>query len=98
MATAAPRAKSLLPPIVERHGPLTDELLLEPARFGLGLVPAARQPDAVTTSVCGYCSTGCNLKIHLREGQAIGLTPAGRYPVNLGMACPKGWEALAPPR
>ncbi len=24
-----------------------------------------------------------------------GLTPAPDYPVNLGMACPKGWEALA---
>jgi anaerobic selenocysteine-containing dehydrogenase len=85
---------TLLPPIVDRHGPLTEELLLEPARFGLGLVPAARMPNAVTTSVCGYCSTGCNLKIHLRDGDAVGLTPARSYPVNLGMACPKGWEAL----
>jgi assimilatory nitrate reductase catalytic subunit len=85
---------TLLPPIVDRHGPLTEELLLEPARFGLGLVPAARMPNAVTTSVCGYCSTGCNLKIHLRDGEAVGLTPARSYPVNLGMACPKGWEAL----
>lgn len=85
---------TLLPPIVDRHGPLTAELLLEPARFGLGLVPAARMPNAVTTSVCGYCSTGCNLKIHLRDGEAVGLTPARSYPVNLGMACPKGWEAL----
>ena len=85
---------SLLPPIVDRRGPLTEELLLEPARFGLGLVPAARMPNAVATSVCGYCSTGCNLKIHLRDGEAVGLTPARSYPVNLGMACPKGWEAL----
>ena len=33
-------------------------------------------------------------KIHLRRGEAINLTPATEYPVNLGMACPKGWEAL----
>jgi anaerobic selenocysteine-containing dehydrogenase len=85
---------TLLPPIVDRHGPLTAELLLEPGRFGLGLVPAARMPNAIATSVCGYCSTGCNLKIHLRDGEAVGLTPARAYPVNLGMACPKGWEAL----
>ncbi|MBI1901309.1 MAG: molybdopterin-dependent oxidoreductase [Planctomycetia bacterium] len=45
--------------------------------------------------VCGYCSTGCALEIHLKEGQAVGLTPAQSYPVNRGMACPKGWEALA---
>src|SRR5687767_4182697 len=45
--------------------------------------------------VCGFCSTGCGLNIHLDEqGQAISLTPTTEYPVNLGMACPKGWEAL----
>jgi assimilatory nitrate reductase catalytic subunit len=70
-------------------------LLLEPARFGLGLAPAELRPDAVATSVCGFCSTGCNLNVHLRDKAAIGLTPAAEYPVNLGMACPKGWEALA---
>jgi assimilatory nitrate reductase catalytic subunit len=44
--------------------------------------------------VCGYCSTGCGLNVHLREQNAVGLSPATDYPVNLGMACPKGWEAL----
>jgi assimilatory nitrate reductase catalytic subunit len=44
--------------------------------------------------VCGYCSTGCSLTIHMKEGEAVGLSPATSYPVNLGMACPKGWEAL----
>ncbi len=76
-------------------GPLTAELLLSPGRFGLGKVPAGKQPDATTVSICGYCSTGCGLNVHLRDGQAINLTPATDYPVNLGMACPKGWEALA---
>lgn len=75
-------------------GPLTRELLREPGRFGLGQVPAGLVPDAVTTSICGFCSTGCRLRLHLREGQAVGLTPETLYPVNLGMACPKGWEAL----
>jgi assimilatory nitrate reductase catalytic subunit len=79
---------------LQRQGPLTHELQLEPARFGLGLVPAGLQADAVASSVCGFCSTGCNLNIHLRQGAAVGLTPAADYPVNTGMACPKGWEAL----
>ena len=78
----------------QRSGPLTRELLLTPGRFGLGQVPARLEPDATTTMVCGFCSTGCGLTIHLRDGEAVNLTPATDYPVNLGMACPKGWEAL----
>jgi len=91
---AAPLEKLLR----QRDGVLTQELVLEPARFGLGKVPARLQPDNTTDSVCGFCSTGCSLTVHLRAGQAINLTPAPEYPVNLGMACPKGWEALAPLR
>ncbi len=84
----------LLSLIHQRDGKLTRELLLEPAGHGLGQVPSNRMPDATTTMVCGYCSTGCGLKVHLKDGQAINLTPTTEYPVNLGMACPKGWEAL----
>jgi assimilatory nitrate reductase catalytic subunit len=82
----------------QRQGPLTRELLREPAGFGIGQVPADRKPDATTTAVCGYCSTGCGLELHLQAGQAVGLSPARDYSVNFGMACPKGWEALAPLR
>jgi anaerobic selenocysteine-containing dehydrogenase len=89
-----PAAPSLIR-LVDRSGPLTNELLLEPARFGLGMTPAGLQADAVTGSVCGFCSTGCNLNIHLRDSIAVGVTPAANHPVNLGMACPKGWEALS---
>ncbi len=77
-------------------GPLTQEMLLEPSKFGLGLVPQRKQPNATTSMVCGFCSTGCSLTVHLRDGEAINLTPNTDYPVNTGMACPKGWEALAP--
>ncbi|QDU82342.1 Nitrate reductase [Polystyrenella longa] len=80
--------------IRQKEGKLTRELLLEPGGFGLGKVPARLAPDATTTAVCGYCSTGCGLKIHLKNGEAVNLTPNTEYPVNLGMACPKGWEAL----
>ena len=79
-------------------GPLTEDLVLKPGEFGLGQVPARLKPDATVTSVCGFCSTGCGLKVHLRGGEAINLSAAPEYPVNLGMACPKGWEALTPLR
>ncbi|MBC8133990.1 MAG: molybdopterin-dependent oxidoreductase, partial [Deltaproteobacteria bacterium] len=79
-------------------GPLTRDLLLTPGSFGLGRVPQRLQPDQTTTMVCGFCSTGCGLNVHLKNGEAINLSPAKNYPVNLGMACPKGWEALTPLR
>jgi assimilatory nitrate reductase catalytic subunit len=88
------RRSSLSDLLWQPTGPLTAELLLNPGGFGLGQVPSAKVPDATTTMVCGFCSTGCGLNIHLQQGEAINLTPSPHYPVNLGMACPKGWEAL----
>lgn len=79
----------------QKSGPLTSELLLRPNQFGLGKLPRNLETDGTTTSVCGFCSTGCQLNLHLHEGEAVGLTPSTTYPVNLGMACPKGWEALS---
>jgi anaerobic selenocysteine-containing dehydrogenase len=78
------------------EGPLTAELVQKPAAFGLGNVPASLMPDAVATSICGFCSTGCSLQVHLKNGRAVNLTANSDYPVNIGMACPKGWEALTP--
>jgi anaerobic selenocysteine-containing dehydrogenase len=80
----------------QRRGILTEELERARVGFGLGQLPNRLVPDATTTSVCGFCSTGCGLTIHLKQGRAINLSPARQYPVNLGTACPKGWEALAP--
>jgi len=78
-------------------GPMTTELVQRPGDFGLGRVPARLRPAATASTICGFCSTGCSLKVHLdASGQAVNLTPDPAYPVNLGMACPKGWEALAP--
>jgi len=79
-------------------GPLTRELIRTPGKFGLGQIPARLEPDSVTTLVCGYCSTGCGLRAHLKNNEVINLSADPAYPVNLGMACPKGWEALAPVR
>jgi anaerobic selenocysteine-containing dehydrogenase len=88
--------KAALSLLHQRQGPLTKELVRGPGGFGLGQVPAASKPDATTTAVCGFCSTGCGLEIHLKNGEAVGLSPARDYSVNFGMACPKGWEALTP--
>ncbi|MBC2595473.1 nitrate reductase [Ruficoccus amylovorans] len=85
-------------PLRQWSGPLTHELVQRPAEFGLGQLPHGLQPDAVTESICGYCATGCSLRVHLRAGEAVNLSADTNYPVNLGMACPKGWEALAPLR
>ena len=82
-----------------RTGPMTSELVQHPADFGLGLgrLPARLAPAGTTNMVCGFCSTGCSLRVHLdATGQAINLSGDPDYPVNLGMACPKGWEALTP--
>jgi assimilatory nitrate reductase catalytic subunit len=84
--------------LIRRDGPLTRELLLEPAKFGLGRLPSRLAAEQTTTMTCGFCSTGCGLNLLLKGGEAVGLVPATDYPVNLGMACPKGWEALTPLR
>ncbi|MES2507591.1 MAG: nitrate reductase [Verrucomicrobiota bacterium] len=84
------------PTFREWNGPLTEDLVRDPARFGLGQLPRRLQPDGTAKSICGFCSTGCGLKLHLKDGVAINATPDPDYPVNLGTACPKGWEALTP--
>ncbi|UDY35155.1 molybdopterin oxidoreductase family protein [Dermatobacter hominis] len=59
-------------------------------------VPAARAPERVVRSVCGFCSTGCSLDVHQRDRRAVNVVPTRGHPVNDGSACPKGWEALTP--
>jgi len=80
----------------QRGGKLTDLLAQEPSGLGLGMLPRSRQPEIVEQMICGFCSTGCALDVHMREGRAVNLTASATYPVNAGMACPKGWEALTP--
>ncbi len=87
----------LISKLRDPHGPLTEQLVRSPGGFGLGQLPKNQIPHATTTMTCGYCATGCGLNIHLdKQSRATGLTPATPYPVNLGMACPKGWQALSP--
>lgn len=74
---------------------MTEELTRIAGEYGLGQVPQRLAPTAIANAVCGFCSTGCNLRLHLKDGLALNLSPDPDYPVNLGMACPKGWESLA---
>jgi anaerobic selenocysteine-containing dehydrogenase len=92
------KAPPMLTRFLKQHtGPLTRDLVQEPGDFGLGKIPSRLKPSSTVTSICGYCATGCQLKLHLDEsGNAINLSPQVGYPVNLGMACPKGWQALDP--
>ncbi|MDX1929956.1 MAG: nitrate reductase [Pirellulaceae bacterium] len=83
-----------LPMLHQRTGALTDLLSRQTSAMGLGTLPVGSLPDTVVKSVCGFCSTGCGLAIHIRDGAAINVTPDHGYPVNMGMACPKGWESL----
>jgi len=76
-------------------GPDTRSLVRTPGKFGLGQIPSGNVPVSTTTTVCGFCSTGCGLNVHMGESGAVNVTPDPTYPVNLGMACPKGWEAIA---
>jgi len=80
----------------QKQGKYTSELLRSPGEFGLGQVPLKWKPTGATNMICGFCATGCSLKVHLKDKQAVNLSPNIDYPVNLGMACPKGWEALSP--
>jgi ferredoxin-nitrate reductase len=83
--------------LLARDGPMTRELVQRPGDFGLGKLPGRLAPAGTARTICGFCSTGCSLNVHLnRDGEAINLTPDPTHPVNLGMACPKGWEALTP--
>jgi len=50
----------------------------------------------MTALICGFCSTGCGLTAHARPGALPRIEPSADYPVNRGVACPKGWEALTP--
>ena len=56
----------------QQDGPLTRDLAREPSRFGLGQLPERLLPDATIRTVCGFCSTGCGLRVHLKDGEAIG--------------------------
>ncbi len=50
-----------------------------------------------TKTVCPYCSIGCNVTLHVKDNEVIGISPAEENPVNRGHLCVKGkfgWDYL----
>lgn len=61
---------------------------LEKARaagYALKLREATEYP-----SICHFCSGGCGLILHVREGKLINLEGDPDHPTNKGSLCPKG--------
>ncbi len=82
--------------LFHQQGPLTQSLRQTKSDQGLGNLPEKLQPTALVKLVCGFCSTGCNLIAHQKEGKTVNLTPDKAFNVNQGKACPKGWQGLVP--
>ncbi len=50
-----------------------------------------RTKDAkVTTTVCPYCSVGCSILVHTKDGKVINTEGDAESPINEGALCPKG--------
>ncbi len=50
-----------------------------------------------TETICPYCSVGCNINLHTKGNEVIGVTPVDNNPVNRGHLCVKGkfgWDYL----
>ena len=71
-------------------GRLTQELVLHPAQFGLGKVPARLKPDDVTSMICGFCSTGCSLECPFEERTSRQLDAEQRLSGQPRNGLPKG--------
>lgn len=58
-------------------------------RFGAA---AVREPDAVTRSVCPYCGVGCQVDLHVKDGQLLRVTSPWieENTPNQGSTCVKG--------
>jgi predicted molibdopterin-dependent oxidoreductase YjgC len=51
-------------------------------------------PDTTTTTVCPYCSVGCQLDLWIKNGKVMGVRPNPEGPVNQGQACTRGRFAI----
>ena len=65
--------------------------------LGVGLDPAKaeaqglRIKDAkVTTTICPYCSVGCGILVHTKDGKVINTEGDPDHPINEGTLCSKG--------
>jgi len=46
--------------------------------------------EEVVTTVCPYCGVGCNLELHVQEGEIVNVTSPDDHDVTLGNLCIKG--------
>ncbi len=44
----------------------------------------------VTTSVCPYCSVGCGMIVHTKDGKVVNIEGDPEHPINQGALCSKG--------
>ena len=63
--------------------------------------PKLRTENAkVTTTVCPYCSVGCSILVHVKDGKVIYTEGDPESPINEGTLCPKGaslWQMVNNP-
>lgn len=81
-----------------------DFLKLTGGSIALGTAGVALSPDEAaaqgqelrikgakqTTTVCPYCSVGCSILIHSKDGKVINVEGDPDSPINEGTLCPKG--------
>jgi predicted molibdopterin-dependent oxidoreductase YjgC len=44
----------------------------------------------VVTTVCGYCGVGCNVELHVQDGEIVNVTSPDDHDVTRGNLCVKG--------
>lgn len=65
--------------------------------LALGLEAAAQEPPGLRISgarevpgVCPFCSVGCGIVTHVRDGRVVNVEGNVDHPINEGSLCPKG--------
>jgi formate dehydrogenase major subunit len=43
-----------------------------------------------TTTICPFCSVGCGILVHTRDGKVVNTEGDPQHPINQGSLCPKG--------
>ena len=65
--------------------------------LGVGLDPAQAEAQGLrikdakaTTTICPYCSVGCGIVVHAKDGKVINTEGDPDHPINEGTLCSKG--------
>jgi formate dehydrogenase major subunit len=62
----------------------------ETASAGEGASELRIEGAKVTTTVCPFCSVGCSILVHAKDGKVINTEGDPESPINEGSLCPKG--------